>query len=474
MKLLYKYFLMVAVPLVICLCIIGTGLSFQMYNYSVSEKHNTLDRAANRVSILTKELLENYTVSREKLLRTIIKSMTEEGKIHVIICDNAGQVIITSDNYGSRYIGSYIGSDVLEKTRYADRFSSVGTLGGIYSGQNYSVGLPVRSSQGEIIAYTYVTTSIDNVSSLMMYVINLFLFLSVLVFIFTAFASYFIVKRMTRPLKQIADASKKFAMGDFKTRVPVQSKDEIGELTVAFNNMADSLEKSEDLRRTFVANVSHEFRSPMTSIGGFVDGILDGTIPREREEHYLRIVSSEVHRLSRLVSRMLDITVLQGTDITAQSVRFDFSELCRRAALSFEKRLNDNGISLLLQVPDSPITVFANEDAIYQVVYNLIDNAIKFSENNSTIEISISEKRDIVTFSVKNFGVEIPKEQLLYVFDRFHKGDSSRSKDKTGLGLGLYIAKTIINQHKGKIWAESRDGYTEFFFTLPRKVEQNS
>ena len=473
MKLLYKYFLMVAIPLVICISVIGTGLSFQMYNYSVSEKHTTLDRAARRVSSLTKELIENYTISREKMLRTVITSMTDEGKIHVIICDSSGQVIITSDKYGSRYVGSYIGSDVLEKTRSSSEFSSIGTLGGIYSGKNYSVGLPIQGSNGSVIAYTYATTSIDNVQSLMTYVIRLFAFLSILVFIFVAIASYFIVRRMTLPLKQISDASKKFAMGDFKTRVPVQSCDEIGELTVAFNNMADSLEKSEELRRSFVANVSHELRSPMTSIGGFVDGILDGTIPKENAEHYLGIVSSEIHRLSRLVSRMLDITVLQGTDITAQSTYFDSCELCRRAVLSFEQRLDSKNISAELNIPESPITIFANEDSIYQVIYNLIDNAIKFSENGSSIEVSLSERRDEILFSVKNFGAEIPKEQLLYVFDRFHKADTSRSKDKAGLGLGLYIAKTIINQHKGKIWAESENGFTQFFFTIPRKAERN-
>lgn len=466
MKLLYKYYLMIAIPLVTCLFVVGIGMSFQMYNYSVTEKHDTLERAAKRVSALTEDLYYNHTVAHEQMLKTIITTMTNDGQIHVIICDPNGQIFLTSDNYGNKYMNSRISSNILNKTLNSQKYSAIGTLDGLYKGENYTIGLVSRNDFGEPIAYVYVTTSIHNVQMLMNYVRNLFFLLAMVVFILAAFASYFIVRRMTAPLKQIANASKKFAHGDFSTRVPVQSSDEIGELTTAFNNMADSLEKSEDLRRTFVANISHELRSPMTSISGFVDGILDGTIPKEREEHYLQIVSDEVHRLSRLVSRMLDITVLQGTDITAQSTYFDFCELLRRAAISFEQRVDERKISLNIEIPSQSVNIFANEDAIHQVVYNLIDNAIKFSQDGGTVDIKAFERGDKLTFSVRNYGIEIPKEQLKNVFDRFHKADSSRSKDKSGLGLGLYIAKTIINHHKGKIWAVSESSFTEFSFTL--------
>ena len=474
MKLLYKYYLMIAVPLVICLSTVGLGLSFQMYNYSVAEKHDSLQRAANRIAVLTEELYYNHSLVHEQMLKTVLTSMTNNGQIHVIICDANGQIFLTSDNYGNKYMNSRVSGSILDKTQANDKYSAIGTLDGLYKGENYTVGLVSKDNAGRPIAYVYVTTSIHYVQMLTKYVRNLFFGLSVIVFILTAFVSYFIVNRMTKPLKQIANASKKFAQGDFTARVPVQSSDEIGELTTAFNNMADSLEKSEDLRRTFVANVSHELRSPMTSISGFVDGILDGTIPKEREEHYLQIVSDEVHRLSRLVSRMLDITVLQGTDITAQSTSFDFCELLRRCVISFEKRIDEHNISLNIELPSHNINIFANEDAIYQAVYNLIDNAIKFSEDGRSVDISASEKNDRLSFSVRNYGAEIPKEQLPYVFDRFHKADSSRSKDKSGLGLGLYITKNIINKHGGKIWANSENGYSEFLFTLSTRRHQTN
>lgn len=467
MKLLYKYYLMIALPLVLCLFLVGTGLSFQMYNYSVKEKHESLELAARRVSPIVEELYYNHSLSNERTLHRIITTMTNNGQIHVVICDVNGQIFLTSDNYGNNYINSFISRDILDETEKNESFSKIGTLNNLYSGRNYTVGVTARDDLNKPIAYIYVTTSIDNIERLMTYVITIFFYLSIFVFIIAAFVSYFIAKRMINPIKEITRASSKFAKGDFSSRVSVCANDEVGELTATFNNMADSLEKSEDLRRTFIANVSHELRSPMTSIGGFVDGILDKTIPPEKEEHYLRLVSEEVHRLSRLVSSMLDITVLQGSNITADSKLFDFCELLRRCIISCEDRISGKNLTLNIDLPDREISVKANEDAIFQVVYNLLDNAIKFSEPELAIDISVRTKSDTLTFSIRNYGIEIPSDELNCVFDRFHKTDRSRSKDKSGLGLGLYIAKTIIHQHNGKIWAESHKNQTEFFFSLP-------
>lgn len=471
MKLFYKYYLMVAIPLFACLVILGIGLSFQMYNYSVSEKHEALEQAAERISSLTEELYYNRSLSHERMLKTILTSMTNDKQIHIVICDENGQIFLTSDSYGNNFIDAQVDSGILKQIQTSGQYSSTGTLGGLYRGESYTVGTSASNALGAPVAYIFVTTSIENVHMLMTHVKNSFIFLAVIVFLLTSVSSYFIVKKMTKPLKQIALTSRKFACGNFSARVPNESSDEIGELTDAFNNMADSLEKSEELRRSFIGNVSHELRSPMTSISGFIDGILDGTIPPERSKHYLTIVSGEVHRLSRLVSRMLDITVLQGTDITEQSTHFDFCELLRRAVLSFEQRITDNSITVNVDIPAYPVNILANEDAIYQVVYNLIDNAVKFSFPESNIDIKASDHSGKLTFSIKNYGTEIPEDQLKVVFDRFHKTDKSRSKDKGGLGLGLYIAKTIIDQHHGKISAVSRDGYTEFSFTIfPRGI----
>ena len=470
MKLFYKYYLMIALPLVSCLFIIGIFLSALMYNYSISEKHASLERAATRVSEMTEELFYSHSFSREQMMRSFLSSMSTDGKIHIIVCNTNGEIILTSDRFGTGYMTATVSPDILNKTSNTEIFTATGTMGGLYGGNNYTVGLTARGDLSEPIAYVYVTTSIESVTVLMSYVRNLFTLLALIVFIFAAVVSYFIVRKMTRPIKQISTASARFARGDFSTRVPVQSSDEIGEMTQAFNNMADSLEKSEDLRRDFIANVSHELRSPMTSITGFVDGILDGTIPKEREEHYLQIVSEEVHRLSRLVSRMLEITVLQSKNVSESSSTFDFCELVGHVCKSFEKNAEEREININVEFPSHSVSITANEDSLYQAIYNLIDNALKFSMDGSQIDISVSQRGNHLTFSSKNYGSEIPKEELPFIFDRFHKADRSRSRDKSGLGLGLYIAKTIISQHNGKIKATSDDGMVEFSFTIPTQI----
>ncbi len=474
MKLLYKYYLMIAIPLVTCLFIIGIGLSIQMYNYSIAEKHASLEHAAIRVSEMTDDLYYDHSLWKEQMLRGFIASMSNDGNIHVIVCDTNGQIFLTSDEYGNSYINSVIDHDILHETKNSEVYTDIGTMGDLYKGKNYTVGISAKNDIGEPIAYVYVTTSIESVYVLMDYVRNLFTLLALVVFILAAIISYFVVKKMTRPINQIATASARFARGDFSSRVPVQSKDEIGEMTSAFNNMADSLEKSEDLRRTFIANVSHELRSPMTSITGFVDGILDGTIPKEREDHYLQIVSDEVHRLSRLVSRMLDITELQSKKLSDSSTTFDFGELISRVCETFEQQAKARSLQINVELPSHPLSIEANEDALYQVLYNLVDNAMKFSNEGTKIDISVSTKGNKLTFSVKNYGTEIPNDQLPYIFDRFHKADRSRSRDKSGLGLGLYIAKTIISQHNGKIQVKSSGDTVEFSFTIPMQVAKQN
>jgi signal transduction histidine kinase len=205
----------------------------------------------------------------------------------------------------------------------------------------------------------------------------------------------------------------------------------------------------------------------MTSIGGFVDGILDGTVPKEKERHYLEIISSEIRRLNRLVSRMLDITRLQAADYPQNLTKFDFCEVIRRAVFGFEKRIEEKSINIDISLSEYTIEVNANEDAIYQVIYNLIDNAIKFTANNETIVIKANSSGGKAEFKIINRGASIPEEQIPYIFDRFHKTDRSRSADKSGLGLGLYIAKMIVSQHKGEMGVKSLDGVTEFRFTIP-------
>nr|WP_283243704.1 HAMP domain-containing sensor histidine kinase [Feifania hominis] len=281
---------------------------------------------------------------------------------------------------------------------------------------------------------------------------------------------------MVKPLKEMSRAAKSFAKGNFNTRVAVRGSDEIAELAVAFNNMATSLASLEELRTGFIANVSHDLRTPMTTISGFIDGILDGTIPREDESHYLTVVSNEIKRLSKLVHTLLELSKIESGQIEYHPVRFDICESMRKLLLSFEQSINNKRLQVELSLCEERFEVVADEDAIARVMYNLIDNAIKFSYPDGVLTLSITrgDKNDRnVYVSVKNTGVGIPESDLPYVFERFYKSDKSRGLDKTGSGLGLYIVKSIIDRHGGRITVKSvQNEFCEFVFSLPLETEE--
>ena len=279
---------------------------------------------------------------------------------------------------------------------------------------------------------------------------------------------YAITYRLTKPLKLMSEASRAMAKGDFSKRIPVMSDDEIGELSVSFNMMTNSLSQLEGMRKSFVANVSHELKTPMTSISGFIDGILDGTIEPEKQSYYLGIVSNEVKRLSRLVESMLSMARLESGEFALKPELFNFNELVCSIVLSQEqhiekRKLKINGLDTL---PD--ISVTADRDLIHQVIYNLVDNAVKFTCDEGEINFTLTNDSKNLVFIIQNSGPGIPSTDLPYIFERFYKVDKSRSVSKNSTGLGLYIVKTIITAHSGTISVSSRENqFTAFKITLP-------
>lgn len=282
-------------------------------------------------------------------------------------------------------------------------------------------------------------------------------------------AIFFVARHMTAPLKEISRAARSFAEGKFDVQVRVRGKDEIAQLGMAFNQMAASLENMEKMRNDFISNVSHELRTPMTSISGFVDAILDGVVPPDRQEHYLRLVSDEIKRLSRLVTTLLDLSRLESGKRKFAMKPFNIAEVARQVLIGFEKKIDEKRLAVEFTSDEDSIYVIGDRDAIHQIIFNLIDNATKFSNDGGTLRICLAvkakEKKAVVT--VFNEGIGIAEEEQPMIFDRFYKSDKSRSQDKQGLGLGLYIAKTIIDAHGGKIWVESEYGKNcEFGFQL--------
>ncbi len=268
-------------------------------------------------------------------------------------------------------------------------------------------------------------------------------------------------------MRDMSEAVRRFGMGEHDVRVETSPRsDEIGELTVAFNAMADSLASTEQRRQEFIANISHELKTPMTTISGFVNGILDGTIPQERVSESLQTVSAETARLSRLVRQMLDASTLNAGSTAGSQVEFDICETMVQVVISLEGKIRARHLDMDVHIPDDSLLVWGDPDAITQVCYNLLDNAAKFAAQGTMITVSIAAKGAKAYISVKNLGETIPSDEINVVFDRFHKSDRSRSIDKEGVGLGLYIVKTILNNHKEKISVTSQDGVTEFVFTL--------
>ncbi|MBR3423492.1 MAG: HAMP domain-containing histidine kinase, partial [Clostridia bacterium] len=285
---------------------------------------------------------------------------------------------------------------------------------------------------------------------------------------------------LVSPIREMSRAAKEYASGRFDARVTVKGNDEIAELGTAFNNMAASLSSNEEMRRLFLANVSHDLRTPMTTISGFIDGMLDGAIPEDQRDYYLGVVASETRRLSRLVSSLLSITQIQAGERKFVKKPFDVCETCREIIISSEQRINERDLSVSLDCKSDNMYVLADKDAVHQIIYNLVDNAIKYSTKGTEFVISIKEEDNKIQVSVFNYGEGISEDDLPHVFERFYKTDKSRGLDKSGSGLGLYIAKTICEAHGERIYAESKHGsWCKFTFTLekctkPRKKTADS
>ena len=263
------------------------------------------------------------------------------------------------------------------------------------------------------------------------------------------------------------DAAKSIASGNFNERIPITSNDEIGALAASFNSMTTSLNELEDMRTSFLSDVSHELRTPMTIIGGFVEGILDGTIPESEQEKYLTIVSGEARRLSRLVSDLLEATRLEQGKIKIEKANVDMNRLATESIIAYEQKLTEKNISVSLNLCGEQCLALADKDSIKRVLINLIDNAIKFTPEGGSITITTDCEDKKVKVSVLNSGEGISESDLRHIWERFYKSDKSRGMDKKGVGLGLHIVKTIISQHGGEVFAESKEGeFAKFTFVL--------
>lgn len=474
-----KYFILFASIFLVTLGALGITLTLLFSLYTQNENTKLLKENVNSIaetvnsSLIVQDMNDIYSVEKGIICNSL-SIISASIDADIFICDVEGNIIMCKEKGESSpvagrlpecsYHNNYTVGDSLLRSVYQGGYIGKGTVNGEVS---YIVGEPIYS-EGEIIGSVFATTK-SNGDSLVAVMLRIFIVCALMCLLVASCAIWHLTKSFVKPLKQMSTAAKKFAIGDFSYRVKITGDDELADLGRAFNDMADSLDVLESSRRSFVSNVSHELRTPMTSIGGFIDGILDGTIPKEKQEYYLNIVSSEIRRLSRLVVAMLNMSKIESGNFEMKPSNYDISDQIIHILLTFEQKIEDKNIEIQGLETLKPTYIVADTDMIYQVIYNIFDNAVKFANEGGYIRVSMIDSPNEVEVHIKNSGIGIKSEELTKVFERFYKVDKSRSLDAKGAGLGLYIVKMMVEMHGGKIWAQSEDDESaEFIFKLPK------
>ncbi len=473
-KYICTFLLIILVSYLIIISIITSIIG----NYSKDLKLDIMETAAHSSAVYLQNKVKNTgarnmeeltRLYRDDIVDLMVVSSTANSDLTILLSDPDGRILVAVGEDISEITDSTrIDFHLIDMTNEGTSTFRIGKDEGVFSAPHLAYGAPIITDEGENFGNVFVCSSSMIMTDLIQRITKAIVLAVLWVMMAALIAVYFITEKITGPLKKISTAAKQFASGKFDTRVEVSGSDEVAELAVAFNNMAETLDNYDSMRNTFISNVSHDLRTPMTSISGFVDGILDGVIPPEKYDYYLRIISNEVKRLSRLVSTLLDISKIQAGERKFTKDPFDICEMSRQIVISFENSIEEKHLNVEFDCDEDNMSVLADRDAIYQIMYNLCDNAVKFSTEGGLLKISINRiKNKKVKISVYNEGAGISKDDIPYVFERFYKSDKCRGLNKTGVGLGLYISKTIIEAHKEKIWVESESGKNcEFSFTL--------
>lgn len=466
-----KYFTVCSVIILTSFVALGTIFTVFISSYIRNERQQSLSKNVDKAVNFT---IYNYEASGgtyldKRVLTQFYSSMADDINGFMFLTEENGKTLICTEEGICNHKVKDIPASVLQQVKNQKEYREYGKLGGIYSTMHYTVARTIHFDDMSVEpGYLFISTPAVHVSSLVSDIFKMFLIACVVSLVISCVLIYIITSILSRPLKQMSIAAKSFGRGDFSTRITYRSEDEIGELAVSFNQMADSLSELETMRKNFIANVSHELKTPMTTIGGFIDGILDGTISKDEQSHYLTLVSDEVKRLSRLVKSMLSIAKIESGDTKINFATFDISDTIISTLFLFEKKIEEKNLDVIGLVDMQKTIVYGDSDLIHQVVYNLIDNAVKFCNNNGYLEFKIEHSQNEALVYVRNSGAGLSKEEVTHVFDRFYKTDKSRGLDKNGVGLGLHIVKSILDMNGGKITVGSIQGqYTEFIISLP-------
>ena len=463
-SLYWQQFLLTAGLVLLTMVLLGVSFFALSYNYTLSERQEEMQTRATLVARMSEDFLRSEVSGAvQEDLQDLAGVASLMSDVHFLICNEQGQVLLTSDK---RLVGQSVTlpGDMMARIVEKGVYEGGHTLS-VYEHKQVVVGVPVVQQGGVLLGFVLAVTETTELMEMWRSFIGLFLLTSAIIMLVSFIATSFVSMRHAQPIEEMVRATRAYAGGDFDVRISTDDLgEEMGELASSFNSMADTLAQTERQRRDFIANVSHELKTPMTTIAGYTDGILDGTIPPQKSRQYLQIISDESRRLSRLVRRMLDISQIQSLEM--RLTEFDLCESMRLALLSMEQRILQRELDVEADIPDDSVLVLGDNDLITQVIYNLLENATKFAAPDTTLYLGLAVCGDKAAVTVRNTGMTIPPEEIPLLFERFHKSDKSRSVDKDGYGLGLYIVKTIVEQHKETISVTSEGGVTAFRFTV--------
>ena len=465
-----EFFSTIAVVLVLGLsvmCAIQTALSAA---YFVGERRAALTAILDGAAALTERFAEaGYIVTeplgddRAQSARRGYELFNTASGAMVFVTAEDGSVLLHTE--GADFTDRRIPQKMLDQMDAGDDLFVTGTLDGVYTDKYYTAGR--RIDINGTVGYLFAASPMTALGSYIMDMLVMFGISAVAILLLCSLLCWVLARRITGPIEAISDAARKLGSGDFTARAPVDGCVELADFATTFNNMATRLQTIDNSRGQFMGNIAHELRTPMTTIKGFIDGMLDGTIPQEENQHYLTIVSQETGRLARLVQNMLDITKLEAGEVPVHARNYDLWKTVNDVVLSDEQRIEDGRIDIR-GLGGPPMMIFADPDFVHQVVYNIVDNAIKFTPEGGAISFSAQKKGGMVEVRIENTGSGIAPEALPFVFERFYKEDRSRGMNTRGSGLGLHICKILVNLSGGQIHAESEEGkWCRFVFTLP-------
>lgn len=474
-----KVLIILIAVLFISFTVTGILLNFGLHGLIADQRAEQLQMAGDKISQALNEYLKSaYLDSR--LFTNFVEAVAENTDSLIWIVRTDGAIVIDSD------IPSYV-KKLLEVTddgwpklpderQYvhsanADNYQS-GDFYGLFkdSGVEWvTVFKNFTITDSHNINYEGVVlihSKLPTINSTRYSILEIFLISGGIGSLVALVLVFFLSRRLVKPITEMKQVARRIASGEFKERISIKGEDEIADLSRSFNNMVDALENLDNMRRDFLSNVSHELRTPITTIKGFVEGILDGVVPPDKQNAYLSIVRDEVKRMQSLVNDILDLARLQAGEVRLKIAVFDINELVRRSVISLQQLLVEKDLEFTADFETERMFVSADYDAIQRVMINLLHNAVKFTPEGGRIFVRTFEK-DEVNVIVEDTGHGIAKAELPYIFERFYKADKSRSLDKTGVGLGLAIVRNIIVSHHQTIRVESEEGHgTRFIFTL--------